>query len=206
MSRPDGLACLYVLSFADRKVKVGWSGSPATRIDAHRREAVRHQNHVVRQWVSEPHRGAQVTERALLRWCRKQPDAVAIDGGREWFIGLDMLATAVQAGRIVAERLRTHPPVPAAEVDDFREPQPPILGLGQAMTVGVEAAHAVLRDILEARGLLTPELASAVDLARRGADEVVAEAHDDWTMWDPGPRLNLPEAVRIGRWVADRPE
>lgn len=80
-----GEGSVYVVAFAAGLVKVGRSERPFMRLRRHVAEAERHNNPVVRAWISVPHVEFNANERALKRWVAKQGDLIH---GSEYFRGI----------------------------------------------------------------------------------------------------------------------
>lgn len=91
---------LYVLEFADGTIKVGRSRQAAVRVMsssvqvcANRRTAL------VRQWVSDRHRGYVKTERKLIEWAWKH--GRPISGYQELLAGLTFEKTVTAAQAVI---------------------------------------------------------------------------------------------------------
>lgn len=77
-----GEGCIYVAFFVTGMVKVGRSHRPFTRIRQHASEAERHENPVVRAWISMPHTEFIANERALKTWAMEHGELI---NGAEYF-------------------------------------------------------------------------------------------------------------------------
>lgn len=79
-------ACLYVVEFDQGTIKIGYSTNPELRMQAFATHGSVFRIRVQRHWVSDPHVGASLNEKTLIRWCKERALEVS---GKEWFYGLD---------------------------------------------------------------------------------------------------------------------
>lgn len=80
------LAHLYVVEFDQGTIKVGYSTNPELRMQAFATHGSVFRIRILRHWVSEPHMGASLNEKTLLKWCTNRAVETS---GKEWFYGLE---------------------------------------------------------------------------------------------------------------------
>jgi predicted GIY-YIG superfamily endonuclease len=78
-------AYIYIVEFDQGTVKIGQTAKPEERMRSHMWQARKFRIDVVRHWVSEPHMGAFLNEKTLIRWCTERAKETH---GDEWFTGL----------------------------------------------------------------------------------------------------------------------
>lgn len=94
----DEEASLYVIEFDQGTIKVGISARPGDRMRELANIAEKFGITVLRHWASEPHMGAFLNERTLLRWCTTHAKE---DRRGEWFGGLDFEAVKAAISSII---------------------------------------------------------------------------------------------------------
>lgn len=98
-TRQEAAGHLYVIRFANDMIKAGRATDVTVRVRDHANEGARHGNAMVEHWTSPVIERIELAETVLLRWCEEQPGAIA-HFGREWFTGLDYVATVEEAQRL----------------------------------------------------------------------------------------------------------
>lgn len=103
---PADLACIYVVEIDRRvkheRIKVGYTGSPKTRVGSHKANALAHGCVPDRAWVSQPGSGTDELEDKLIAYCAQHAKKQI---KREYFAGIsydDVVAYAIELTRSFA--------------------------------------------------------------------------------------------------------
>lgn len=91
----ENVGCIYVIEFSTGTIKVGRSGTPDTRLAAHRSDGRKYGAAIKDHWVSQPHAEWQQNEMRLIGIAKELGGTIA--AGAEYFTGLAFADIAARA-------------------------------------------------------------------------------------------------------------